>query len=76
MLQWDDPKGATYKCSCGLRIGRQLNACVNLLQMEGFPVFDAPRRAGEEAERVHHDGEADEGSNELVEPQPMNPKAT
>ncbi|MBS7618069.1 transposase, partial [Candidatus Bathyarchaeota archaeon] len=32
------PKGATYECRfCGLRIDRQLNACINLyLQMEGL----------------------------------------
>ncbi|MEM3869802.1 MAG: transposase [Candidatus Korarchaeum sp.] len=31
------PKGAIYKCRCGLRIDRQLNAAVNLyLQMEGL----------------------------------------
>ncbi|MEM1520139.1 MAG: transposase [Candidatus Korarchaeum sp.] len=31
------PKGAIYKCRCGLRMDRQLNAAVNLyLQMEGL----------------------------------------
>ncbi|MGC8936906.1 MAG: zinc ribbon domain-containing protein, partial [Candidatus Methanomethylicaceae archaeon] len=31
-------KGALYECSCGLRIGRQLNAAINLyLKMEGVP---------------------------------------
>jgi putative transposase len=31
------PKGAIYKCKCGLRINRQLNAAINLyLQMEGL----------------------------------------
>jgi len=31
------PKGALYKCKCGLRINRHLNASINLhLQMEGF----------------------------------------
>jgi hypothetical protein len=31
------PKGEIYKCKCGLRINRQLNAAINLyLQMEGL----------------------------------------
>ncbi|MEM3372458.1 MAG: zinc ribbon domain-containing protein, partial [Candidatus Korarchaeum sp.] len=62
------PKGAIYKCRCGLRIDRQLNAAVNLyLQMEGLSpspkLFEELMRAwsgftltGEEAD----DREADE----------------
>ncbi|MEM0041689.1 MAG: zinc ribbon domain-containing protein [Candidatus Korarchaeum sp.] len=41
------PKGAVYKCRCGLRIDRQMNAAVNLyLQMETFSeLFEGLMRA-------------------------------
>ena len=45
------PKGALYECGkCGLKMGRQLNAAVNLyLQMEGLSpglgLFEGPMRA-------------------------------
>ncbi|MEM0192172.1 MAG: zinc ribbon domain-containing protein [Candidatus Korarchaeum sp.] len=51
------PKGAVYKCRCGLRIDRQLNAAINLyLQMEGLSLGPKLFRADEGSERVHPDG--------------------
>ncbi|MBS7287296.1 MAG: transposase [Candidatus Freyarchaeota archaeon] len=62
------PKGALYKCkSCGLKIDRQLNACMNLyLQVEGLS--PSPKLFVELVKRWRGftltGGEADAGSNE------------
>ncbi|MBS7288125.1 MAG: transposase [Candidatus Freyarchaeota archaeon] len=61
------PKGALYKCkNCGLKIDRQLNACINLyLQVRVFPISEAIRWAcGGWGGFTLTGGEADAGSNE------------
>ncbi|MGC8933096.1 MAG: RNA-guided endonuclease TnpB family protein, partial [Candidatus Methanodesulfokora sp.] len=73
------PKGAIYKCSCGLRINRQLNAAINLyLQMEGLSpslkLFEELMRAWSGFTQTGD--EADEGSDELMRsPRLLNPQS-
>jgi hypothetical protein len=72
------PKGALYKCRCGLRINRQLNAAINLyLQMEGLSpslkLFEAMRAW---SGFTQTGDEADEGPDELMRsPRLLNPQS-
>ncbi len=73
------PKGALYKCKCGLRMDRQLNAAINLyLQMEGLSpspkLFQGLMRGWSGFTLTGE--EADEGFDELARsPRLMNSKS-